>query len=445
MIDTKEGSYTNFQKNHSTTSPQEVVEFAESFKYTEDYATEIGPTDTYNLVYLIFLLQGTGVLFPWNAFISSPDYFMRLYGNQTLFYFSLAYSYPNLIGLIFMVKFGKKIPIIYRILVPYFVIVFVLLAVPIMGFAGIENHRTLGLALTLVLVVLTGVASSVLQGSLFGFGGMFPPKYMTALMSGNGVAGFLVSLLRVLTKATIESGKPSMWDLTLSSSIYFFLSCFIVILCIISFVFALRSKFTQHYMLRAESSTESRPIQQVTDYDEENIKSKISIIAIAKKIWLMALSVFLTFVVTIGLFPGLVTNIPSSSKNFMVEWLPVFLVLDFNLFDLIGRYAPSWYQLKSTKIIAWSTISRVLLIILFMFCIRPKLFHNDLIPIALVCILGLSNGYLSSMQMMTAPQLVESYERETAGMIMTFMLVFGITMGSNLGIGLGYAVGIKMF
>jgi hypothetical protein len=33
------------------------------------------PKDRFNLVYLIMALQGAGTLFPWNAFISAPDYF----------------------------------------------------------------------------------------------------------------------------------------------------------------------------------------------------------------------------------------------------------------------------------------------------------------------------------------------------------------------------------
>lgn len=37
------------------------------------------PVDKYNLVYWAMFLQGTGCLFPWNAFISAPDYFVSFF------------------------------------------------------------------------------------------------------------------------------------------------------------------------------------------------------------------------------------------------------------------------------------------------------------------------------------------------------------------------------
>jgi hypothetical protein len=39
--------------------------------------TENAPGDKWNLVFWIMFLQGTGVLFAWNSFISAPDYFVK--------------------------------------------------------------------------------------------------------------------------------------------------------------------------------------------------------------------------------------------------------------------------------------------------------------------------------------------------------------------------------
>jgi equilibrative nucleoside transporter 1/2/3 len=36
---------------------------------------EEAPKDKFMLVYIIMAIQGAGTLFPWNAFISAPDYF----------------------------------------------------------------------------------------------------------------------------------------------------------------------------------------------------------------------------------------------------------------------------------------------------------------------------------------------------------------------------------
>ena len=49
-------------------------------------------------------------------------------------------------------------------------------------------------------VLMIGIATAVLQSSIFGFASMFPPIYSQAIMAGNGVAGIIASVLRILTK-----------------------------------------------------------------------------------------------------------------------------------------------------------------------------------------------------------------------------------------------------
>jgi hypothetical protein len=35
------------------------------------------PVDKFNIIYFVMMLQGAGVLFPWNSFIAAPDYFVK--------------------------------------------------------------------------------------------------------------------------------------------------------------------------------------------------------------------------------------------------------------------------------------------------------------------------------------------------------------------------------
>jgi hypothetical protein len=51
--------------------------------------------------------------------------------------------------------------------------------------------------------------------------------------------------------------------------------------------------------------------------------------------------------------------------------------------------------------------------------------------------MSLTNGYASTMNMIYGPMECDPNERYEASTIMTFMLVFGIVMGSNLGVVLG--------
>ena len=56
----------------------------------------------------------------------------------------------------------------------------------------------------------------------------------------------------------------------------------------------------------------------------------------------------------------------------------------------------------------------------------------DIIPIFLVVLFGLSNGYLGSVAMVTAPQQVREDEKETASTIMAFFLSGGLFSGGVL-------------
>jgi equilibrative nucleoside transporter 1/2/3 len=363
-------------------------------------------------------------------------------------YMSIAYSIPNILGLIVMILWGRKISINLRVLVSYSVALFAIFAIPIMGFCGIETNRSLGLFLTLSFLVLMAFAASVLQGSLIGFAGIFPPHYMTAMMSGNGAAGLIVALLRVITKLTLEKEQPSpIKTLTLSASIYFFLSCTVILICILSFIVVLRTEFAQYYIAKS-TAVEYEPLQ------EESVKLETSGVKnLLYQIWPQALLLWFTFTTTFAAFPG----ITLSSRIMTWEWFPIIMNVTFNLFDFIGRSLPGfqpeyinnafdfeWIPEKVKRfykhMIGIPCILRVICVLLFVFCINPKLFGHISIPIANMVAFAFTNGFVSTLLMMIAPQEVGPCEREAAGTFMSFSLVFGIFSGSMIGTGLGYLI-----
>jgi len=287
--------------------------------------------------------------------------------------------------------------------------------------------------------------TSVLQGSIFGLAGGLPPQYMVIAMAGNGMAGVLGSAVRVISKLIVErsGATPTMRDLTISTSIYFFICCLVLIACFISFIFMMRTDFMQYYLRKSEQKTKPVDkkmsygvISNLTDSDDKGFFRRVfdgikQILTISRKIWMFELSVFLVFFLTIGLFPAFIGYIKSSNGRIMENWLPVILICTFNIFDLIGRASPQWLTL-SKELIGVSVVLRIVFLPMFIICARPKLVRHDIFPIVFMALMSLTNGYLSSVSMMLAPQECEPNERITAGTIMTFMLVFGIVMGANL-------------
>ncbi len=112
--------------------------------------------------------------------------------------------------------------------------------------------------------------------------------------------------------------------------------------------------------------------------------------------------------------------------------------MTFNVCDLVGRFIPQCCTIFNSK---WITIPNLLRIIyypLFILCLRPRIFAHDAAPIIIMVFFSFTNGHMSTLLMSLAPQQVEPHERELASSIMTFFLLFGMVMGSNLNLLLSF-------
>ncbi|KAL9647736.1 hypothetical protein ABK040_015224 [Willaertia magna] len=431
------------------------------------------PIDKFHLVYFIFLLQGTGMLFPYNAFISAPDYFSRLYGKDILFYLTIADSIPNLLGLLLSLYLVPKISIKWRIYPAYILTFFILIAVPILGF--LEVRGLTGLIITVILVILQALCTSALQG-MFAVASALPSSYMQAVMSGNGISSVICSVLRIVTKLGIEQNRKHipMSLLNISTAIYFFICAFVILLCIFSFWIVMRSEFLQFYLQKAEGQEEEKRIQELKETKiettikleennnqteiklEENndhkeihhppeqplLRNKPNIFNTFQKIWSYCVLVCTVFFISYSIFPGIAVTVPTWYINTeMVNWLPVLITASFNFFDFAGRSFAGIIILIKGKWIIVTIILHSLFLPLFIFYYKPEIFNldafNDAFPLITIALLALSNGYNSSLCMMFAPEVVEDHAKEYAGSIMAFFLLLGVTLGSNTCLGIG--------
>lgn len=76
-------------------------------------------------------------------------------------------------------------------------------------------------SVNLAAVSLVAIGCTVQQSSFYGFAALLPKKkYTQALMTGESIAGFLVSTNRVATKLLIQSDKISTVIFFLTSTVY---------------------------------------------------------------------------------------------------------------------------------------------------------------------------------------------------------------------------------
>ena len=141
---------------------------------------------------------------------------------------------------------------------------------------------------TLLSTLLCGLCGATLSAGLFGLGALLPPSYTGNLMTGQALAGLLVSLSSLLTTLASHDDTCVIVDdvveyyggkteckhkISYSALFYFIIATFVLISCIQCFLVMFRLKFTQYYILRAEESkTKNGKIDNLNDpllLDEE--------------------------------------------------------------------------------------------------------------------------------------------------------------------------------
>lgn len=147
--------------------------------------------------------------------------------------------------------------------------------------------------------------------------------------------------------------------------------------------------------------------------------------------WPQALTVFFIFTVTFTVFPGVISRWEPEER---VTWL----IATFQLMDVVGRSAPQAVPLRILNGTAVSTMAllRVLFVPAFILVQRwgkdEAWASNPILQYLLVMGFAFTNGYVSTLSMMLGPRQggLTADEREPAGIIMNFFLVFGIFLGN---------------
>jgi hypothetical protein len=99
-------------------------------------------------------------------------------------------------------------------------------------------------------LLIFGAAGGIVQGSVFGLGGMLPGKYMGAVMFGNGLSGIAINFLRAICLA-IFPPKEGSNNSFYGALVYFILAAILLIICAVCFAIFIRLPFTVYYINKA--------------------------------------------------------------------------------------------------------------------------------------------------------------------------------------------------
>lgn len=226
--------------------------------------------------------------------------------------------------------------------------------------------------------------------------------------------GVLISILRIITKASVPHTPKG---LRTSAHFYFIVSMVILMGCVAccNLLYKL-PVMQQHYKLLHENLPSSSP----KFWD------------VARIIRWPVFGIFMIYTVTLSIFPGfLAENVQS---KILGDWYPILLITVYNISDLVGKSLTAIYVLKGIRKATWASVSRLLFYPLFTVCLHgSKWLKTEALVVLLTFMLGLTNGYLTSVIMILAPKSVSPSEAEVAAVVMALFLGMGLVAGSVLG------------
>lgn len=428
------------------------------------------PVDRGQAVGAIIFVLGLGTLLPWNFFITASQYFNErltlpnITANGTSSVPTKDYNYDSWMALLSqlpLLLFTLLNSFVYqwvkeRLRVAFSLIAIFLLFTLTAALVQVPMQPDTFFSVTMATIWFINTFSAVLQGSLFGMVGLFPSRYSTLFMSGQGLAGTfaaLAMLCSLLSKSTGNADEKS------SPLGYFITPCVATLVTLFCYLLLPHLEFAHFYLNRSQNqvvSTEKNGLKKdmeangMTVSDPEESQERSSVFAVFKKIWLMALCVTCVFAVTLAVFPVITVRVRTVYKD-NAAWDKVFTCvccfIVFNVMDFLGRSAPSIVQWpsKESPLFPAAVLSRLVFIPLLMICNvqNSKLtvvLSHDCAFVTVMALFSFSNGYLASLCMSYAPQLVRLKDCETAGSLMTFFLVLGLAVGASFSFLLGTLV-----
>jgi len=439
-------------------------------------------------VYAAMCAMGVGLLMPWNAVVNSMPWVASLYpgptGAESSFWLTSVYSYPGLPILFLMVRYGDALPLSARIVGSFLAQAAVLAVFPLAAPPSVWGP--------LALMFVNGLVLMLLQSSLLGMQAQLPPRLSNALSVGMGLSGVLSSAVQVALMAASAASPAA------AAGAYFALAAALEVGCAAAYVWMRRHPYVKFYAARAaDAAAAARAAAAGAEggaakggdagggggggggADDEGEAAVLvrggalnapegdaeavdvagarggggrgaccaRELGIAARVWRGCASLFLIYVATFLVFPGLLVAIPyrggfGPRLAFLATtpgaW-PVALVAVFNCLDTVGRVASGRAACLPEAGVLPAVLARFALAPALLAAARgsmPTAAGGDALALCATAALGLSNGYLTSLSFMYAPAHVRPEQRETAGFLLSLCLNVGLAVGSQLALAL---------
>ena len=435
--------------------------------------------DKYHAAFLIMYLQGIGVLFPWNAFITCTNYYnLRFAGTSVATsYESIFTTSFTLVGLVTIVALQwaqECVSIRSRVVgglltqTLVFTVASALAIQPLTlsdaEFEVDRRERRAHLGVLVGCLCVAGMAQAVLTGSLMAYASVFnSPRYFQAISAGMGVAGLTVALANfgtIASEAPVPNatlgggGAAAAASVAHDRGVVHGAALYFIFSLVLQVSASCRSRCSRNCRSPSRASAASpaatptpSPAPRRSRWPTPPATTPRRPTRPPSARWALC-----SGAVAVGrelapdlrrvdrALPAYTATIVASEGT--AEWRRLFgalLFVVFNFGDTVGRNLPC--SLRSRVVVLSLVVARALFGPLFYLCrtsvaaagggAKPEV-DSDAFPLVVMLIFAVSNGWLTTCAFMHAPSDVAPTERKRAGTLMVMFLNAGLTCGSLL-------------
>ena len=414
---------------------------------------------------ICFIIFGIGSLLAWNAILSDISFFYHYLGKYEP---STSFAFFNFaLNIVFQfVMIWKKQLISYKTQLIFGLIssIITLIILPIVV-TSFEVNSLNGFIVTGIIILYQGLVNAFCCSGFYGLTSFFPLEMIISLSSGQGISGILMNIIGYIVIASVNTGNADD-DNKYGAIIFFTISGFILLICLVTLLFAFRTEYFKYYLSKtkdfsnAENNIDKEAIitrstggnedgGQENDGKEDGGKegegqliemnkdepkkpNELNFFGLFKLIYDVDLLSCYIYVVTFALFPSVSINQRLFSLGIYRQ---ITIITIYNVGDTIGRSIVS--KIKPTKLLSYIVIigRSILLVTLilnhyFDMQLDMNKTFTSICLIINVSILAITNGIATSLCFGLAPSLVPDEIKGRAGGSVGFFNIFGIFLGT---------------
>lgn len=410
---------------------------------------------------ICFVIFGVGSLLAWNAILSDISFFINYQGDYDP---STSFSFCNFaLNIVFqLIMIWKKQLLSYKVQLTIGIIASIisLLALPFVVISFEKNSLT-GFILTAAIILFQGLVNAFCSSGFFGLASFFPKEMIISLSTGQGVSGILMNIIGYIVIAAVNTGNKDD-DEQLGAIIYFSISGLILLITLVTLLFAFRTDYFRYYLGKTkdfnkmDSTIESLDNQGITtrstagqnnddvliEKKEPEKKEEITFKQLFKKLYEIDLLSCYIYIITFALFP----SVSISQRLFKTgRYRAITIITIYNIGDTIGRSISSGFKftkLLALIVIVGRSILVPTLILNFYFDMKLGMDENlsSILLIVNVVLLSVTNGIATTICLGLAPTMVPGSMKGRAGSSISFFNILGIFLGTVVAFGTKFII-----